>query len=178
MNMPGGSRKNSGFTLLEVLIVLLIFALVMTVVYPSLSRVFDVQFKSSTRILAGTVQYAFNQAAMQKNYVRLHYNIDTNEYWITTLTETGEFLEDPLSIIGRTQLPVGVRFEDVVTLHAGKIDEGETTTMFLPTGMAEPSVIHIASESGEVFTLIVKPLSGRCEILEGYIDLEGMEQTP
>jgi len=160
-------------------VVLLVIGLLLGIAYPNMNRVFDVKFKSSARILAGTIQYAFNSAAMQKTYVRLHYSIDTGEYWITTFTqeseETGEFVEDPLAIVSRNELPVGVKFEDIVTLSAGKIDEGETTTMFMPTGMAEPTVIHLGNEDGEIFTILVKPLSGRSEILDGYIDLEEME---
>jgi prepilin-type N-terminal cleavage/methylation domain-containing protein len=168
--------RRRGFTLLELLIVITIVAVVIGIGLPRFQSVFDVQIKSAVRKLIGTIQYTFHEAAIKKGTYRLVYNIDEQMYSLTRLAMTGEFLQEDGSMVQQEILPQGIYFTDVVTLHAGKIDKGETFTQFFPNGFAEPTVIHLHDEYGAEYTLIVQPLTGRTEVYDRYLDVvEGEE---
>lgn len=169
--VPFCTTPRRGFTLLEILVVIAIAATIVAIGLPRFQSVFDVQIKSAIRRLIGTIRYTFHESAITKGYYRLIYNIDEQRYTVKRLAMTGEFLQEDSSLVQEEQLPVGIYFEDVVTMHAGKIDEGETFTQFFPNGFAEHTVIHLRDEYGSQYTLLIQPLTGRVEVMEGYIDI-------
>ena len=169
--------RTGGFTLLEIMIVVTIMAIVVGIGLPRFQSIFDVQIKSAIRRLVGTVRFTFNEAAMKKGFYRLFYDINENQYYVQRLAVTGEFLEEETSMLKKQTLPAGIMFEDVVTIHAGKIDEGVTFTQFFPNGYAERTVIHLKDAYETQYSLVIHPLTGRVEVFDRYIDIvEGQIQ--
>ncbi len=70
------------------------------------------------------------------------------------------------------RLPEDLRFVDVETAehNEGKETEGKKLTMFVPQGYATPTWIHIQDDSGALYTVVVHPLLGRAEILDGRVE--------
>jgi general secretion pathway protein H len=69
-------NKESGFTLIELTIVVLLLGLFSALVVPRLPGVGEDGLKSSARRIAGTVKYFFNEAALTGRPHRLEYNLD------------------------------------------------------------------------------------------------------
>jgi hypothetical protein len=73
-----------------------------------------------------------------------------------------------------THLPEGLRFRDVETDLSGmeRVSEGRALTPFLPQGYAIPTMIHLADDAGNEYTIQIHPLLGRAEIIDGRQELE------
>jgi general secretion pathway protein H len=160
-----------GFTLIEVSVFLLIVAVLLAFVTPRFRALTEYELKSSSRRLAGTIKYLFNQAAIRHSDYRLNYDLKKDEYWVTYWDdEAGEFKEDLSTLSSRVRLPDTIHFEDIVTQHRGKIYEGETFTQFFPNGWVEETIIHLGDTRERHYSLLVMPLTGKVRIYDHYID--------
>ncbi|GAB6063672.1 hypothetical protein [Deferrisoma palaeochoriense] len=69
-----------------------------------------------------------------------------------------------------TRLPEGVRFRDVETALEGAVSQGRALTRFLPQGYATPTWVHLEIGEDREVTLVVHPMLGRAEIVEGRVE--------
>ncbi len=75
-------RAEAGFTLIEMVVVLLLAALVITLAVPQFKARTDADLKHSALKLAATIEYTFNQAAFRRETYRLHYDLGSSRYWL------------------------------------------------------------------------------------------------
>jgi len=167
--------RRRGFTLLELMVVLVIIGTVMTIAIPRMSDMFEVTLKSAMRKLAGAVQFCFNESVIKQTPLRLNFDPLTGEYWLTYLAtqgNTGEFVVAENDVFEHDQLPNGVFFIDIVTPHdiEKRVEGDDIYIGFYPTGFAERGVIHLGSQDGRQYTLLIKPLNGKVIVFEGYVD--------
>ena len=80
-------------------------------------------------------------------------------------TEQGRQLRD-------YTFPDTVRVVDVIDGQGTKTREGQAATHFHPTGLAEPSTIHLTGYDEQHMTLMIEPLAGSVKVLHGYVDPE------
>ncbi len=76
------NRNDTGFTLVELLVVVALMAAIGTMAIPSLSSVFKLSLGSTTRELATTVRHAYNAALMTKKVHRLVFDLKERQYWV------------------------------------------------------------------------------------------------
>ena len=192
-------QSESGFSLLELLVVVALMALIGTMAVPSISNVFKLSLGSTTRDIATTVRYAYNAAMMTKKVHRLVFDLKDHRYWVevgpqTLLMDTeeskardernkkfGSKSEDKkddgpsfslASYVTRkkNELPRGVTFEDVTTEQSkDPITEGMAYTHFFPHGVIEQTVIHLKDTSNHQATLVLAPIVGRTRVIERYV---------
>jgi len=74
--------------------------------------------------------------------------------------------------VGEVKLPEGLHFADIETSLDGMVYEERAFTRFVPQGYATPTWIHIADEDDNQFTLIINPLTGVTEIVDGRVRME------
>lgn len=75
-------KNLSGFTLVELLIVIAIIGLVGGMSLPSISGVFKISLSSSTREIASLIKEAYNTTMMTKKVHRIVFDLKTGEYWM------------------------------------------------------------------------------------------------
>jgi len=176
-------RLHGGFTLLELLVVLLVIGTVITIALPRFQDMFEVRLKSSMRYMIGTIKFCFNESIIRQTPLRLFFDLENGTYWIAVLKvtgDTGEFVLLPSDLATPRHIPDGVRIIDVVTAHdIEKRTEGEGIFIeFYPNGFVEKAVIHLGDYYNRQYTLLTKPLTGGVEIFDDYIDFVSLVKNP
>ncbi|MEK7791303.1 MAG: type II secretion system protein [Deltaproteobacteria bacterium] len=187
-------KPQAGMTLIEILIVVALIAAFTTFALPRLRSNLNLNLKKQARLLSGTVQFLYNQAAVKNQVYRLHYDLDNHKYWIESSTDkvffkteedekrnqrerkppTAKFQIDTTTIKKPVQLEKKIRFKDIRTQAKSEpIRSGDAYTHFFPHGYAERSEIRLQSATGQVFTIVVNPLTGRAKVYDR--DLEAKE---
>lgn len=164
----GRSNEASGFTLVELAVVLVILAVILGLVLPEASSFFfRSDLKASSRQLAGTLAYARSQAMLEGRLWELTLDLDTDSFWAAAVDE--EDAPDLTAVKKRT-LAGEVRFMDVKKLPDENKRAGRVVLHFHPKGLVEPAVIHLAGPGKQIRTLFIKPFNGRLVAQEGYLE--------
>jgi general secretion pathway protein H len=170
-----GVCNNTGFTLIELAMVMLVIAIVMAVAMPRVGGMLDRQQTQRTiNVLRGTVRYLQARAALTKRVYRLMVDLDRHVLSVCYLDpqDTEGCRHERTRELRDYALPEAVHILDVVTPQGEKIRAGIAHTHFHPSGFAEPSIIHLGSDNQQRFTLMIEPLSGRIKVYDGYVELE------
>ena len=171
---PIGSEPGAriaGFTLIELIVVLVILSITAALVVPRLPSSGGMALKSSARSTAALLRYLGERSTGSKHVYRLHLNISENSIKVTRKLPSGEEIppEDPL--LSRKVLENGVVIADVQSPRFGKVTEGEVLIDFGATGLSEFLTLHLHSAHGESFTIAGYPDGGKVKLLAGYEEL-------
>lgn len=178
---------NSGFTLIEILLVLGIIGLIMSIGLPAIQTVTTQRINSTTRRLTGMVKTVRNDAILLNLVHRLVINLDDQQYWIEQQKTPG-LLSDPTieqendDVPQRSpfvyadkynekpvDVPAGVRFDAVMTEQFGLLKEGTVYIHFFPNGFVEQSILYLARASSDdiYYSLVIRPTAGKVDIEAG-----------
>ena len=160
---------DSGFTLIEMTLVVLIIGIMALLLLPRLTGLSGGNFKTVTRHLIGTIQTLRDEAESRQKILRLNFNLSSQLYDISVLKENGEFVPYQTESLGKVQLPAQIYLKDVVTLRQGKVTEGTAYLFFYPLGRVEKTYLHF-EENGRLVTLKVFSLSGKVKLYDGYFE--------
>lgn len=145
--------KNRGFSLLEIIVVVVLLASASAIVLPSFSGAFkSLQVETAGRDMATVMKKARSYAVGRQKPYRV--NISLNEY-------SGEAVEYMMADeYGRAikiyPLPEGVRF--VSGERFGEILTGGVS--FYPSGRSSGAVFYLSNEQGKQVRIIVDPITG------------------
>ena len=159
-----GARRapdaSSGFTLLELSVVLLIFGIAASFLAPRLRDPESAALAASAARLATTARYLYDEAAYQRVPMRLNLDLDRQVYFVTVLggdPDDPEFVPADSPLARPVALPDAVAFRDVVLPAVGIVTEGIVFAQFSPEGWADPLVVHLRSRSGADATMAIEP---------------------
>jgi len=164
-------RKQGGFTLLEISVVLLIIGLLIALVIPRLPDITSSRLQASADKLAVTMGYLSDEAALRGHIYRLSLDLDGGgwEVRVTAPYATGEiatgFVENWDPYIRSESLPPEVRFESVDS-GTNRYQSGIAELFFTPDGNGLPVKI-VLSGNDEAYTVSYDPLSGRTGVFSG-----------
>jgi hypothetical protein len=111
-----------------------------------------------------------SEAVREQQIFILHFDLESNNYWIESGAMSVE--ERLISRENAFSLPSGVNIIDVWLKGIGKRMAGETAIRFTKKGYVQQSAIHLGSEDGRRFTLVLSPLLGKVQVLENYVEFE------
>jgi len=165
-----GKRDREGFTLIELMVVIVVLGVMMTLIIPQLGNIGDANLKRSTRHLTGMISFLRDEAQAKKKVYRLRFDIQGGKYWAEEFTvlssDTAEFKRLQTAMTNEGGLAGQTSFKDV---QVGSHPD-DPYMLFTPDGWVEPAFIHLRNGDDKLFTLIVKPLTGNTELREGEVE--------
>ena len=143
-------NKYSGFTLIEVLVVLGILTLLLAIIPPSLPNVItSTKVKTATRDIAASLKITRSQAINQQREARLTLNVKNK------LIHLGKQQK-------RLELPEGTELS-LVTASTEQRSEDEGSILFFPDGSSTGGRIEVAYAQDR-FMIDVNWLTGKIKI--------------
>jgi general secretion pathway protein H len=162
--------KSKGFTLIELMVVIVVLGVMMTLIIPQLGNIGDANLKRSARHLTGMISFLRDEAQAKKKVYRLRFDIQGGKYWAEEFTilskDTAEFKRLQTAMTNEGSLAGQTSFKDV---QVGSHPD-DPYMLFTPDGWVEPAFIHLRNSDDKVFTLMVKPLTGNTELREGEVE--------
>jgi Tfp pilus assembly protein FimT len=156
--------------MVELTMVILVLGIIMVMVRPRFAGMLErQQLRSTINVIHGTVRYLQAYAALTKRVYRLTFDLDRQVISVcyytgeTCIQETSRELRDYV-------LPATVHVLDVVSPQGIKTRAGEAATHFHPTGLAEPSLVHLVTDSNQKATLVIEPFAGRVKVFNEYVE--------
>ena len=186
------SNTVMGFTLLELILVLVIIGLLTSLVAPAITSLAGLKLKAATRRVAAGLRYARSQAVNTGSDYQVVLNLEKGEMTIECLEEEerpyrddvegGEYQGGWEEVIGgeeilqpRTQKKKTYQIPKEVTLAKVIVedvevyqddDEAETWIAFYPNGSCSGGEIYLTNDRERVFKIALNFLTGIVEISE------------
>jgi type II secretion system protein H len=194
--MAKAKFSNSGFTLIEILIVIGLVALVTTIAIPSLTNVFRQSNEGFARQTALLLREARDRALLTDKLIRLRIDLTKQEFWLEEassnylLPKTSERISDRKSDEEKAKqegeafrqvkeltrekraVPKTMKLTEVITpRQKDPVKEGMVDVYFFNNGNADGVTIRFETEekTGQVITL--NPITGQSRIVA-----EGVKQ--
>ena len=135
-----------GFTLLEILVVLVLLSLLIAVAVPALGALSGVHLRSQTGLLTGAIRDTYARTALQGRSSRMVMDFDKNAWWIEEADAVARLHSTKLGVDkdGKGKLdPVDERLEDI---DANTDDEEDRTKLEL---LGPPPFKPVEGEDGQ-----------------------------
>jgi general secretion pathway protein H len=140
-----------GFSLLELIVVVLVIALALTVSYPSLSRgSAALHLRSCSRDILNTFRYAREKAITEQT--GMFVTVDKEKQMLTMSDNLG-------GGIRRYTMPRDVKISRIA-LAGKEIVDGPMIVRFLTNGSTDDAEVLLKSDTGPVLRIITDPMAG------------------
>ncbi len=149
-------NPKSGFTLIELIVVIFIISLATALIMPSFWGTEKTAVKTEARHISSALRYIYDEAVAKKQIYVLDINLDEESWGFKSKNESRRF-----------EIKDNVEIRDVIIPSHGEISRGEVIIEFGPMGPDEPIIVHLKKGESE-YTIIFNQLNGRTKIIEGY----------
>ena len=167
---PRNIAGQSGFTLIEIAVVMAIIAMVMLLVIPRLPSSDQENLKISARTLASTLRYLQERAATtsSRSGYYLMFEPGTETVKIFEIAGDGNSKEPGDPLLQKSPIKEGITVADVRIPHLGKIVDGQLRVDVGVGGLRDFVTVHLRSPGGQFWTVMAFPSSGKVKAFEGY----------
>ncbi|MDD2897919.1 MAG: type II secretion system protein [Desulfuromonadaceae bacterium] len=168
MPRPRCEKSRSGFTLIEIAVVMAIIGMVLLLVVPRLPTTDQENLKISARTVASTIRYLQERAATSRIAYYLSIEPGTDSLKIVEIGGDGSAKtpEDPY--LQKSPLKEGIVVSDVRIPRLGKVNNGQLRVDVGVAGIRDFVTIHLRSEAGQFWTVMIFPSGGKVKAFEGY----------
>ena len=153
-------RRPDGYILVELLAVMLLFAVALAVAAPILSNSYrEAGFRAAVRTIAAKLTYTHRQSVAKGKTMRVAFDVRGGASWIETETGPGVFRMENRNTDARQPLPTGVRF---LSMEGPGIEPAMPAyyATFYPDGTAQSRRITIQGPGKTNYELTVQPATG------------------
>lgn len=157
--------NSMGFTLLELLVVLIIISLMSVMVVPKLAGPLDnLKLKTSANKLAAVLRFARNQAATEKIIVSALFDYKNGRISIVSAPVKSS-IDNIQSIDEAYDLPEGIKVESIDYNDSKKAGDNEFIRFF-PSGGSSGGTITLVNEKGGRKKLDIDFITGGVKLLD------------
>lgn len=165
-----GKKADKGFTLIELAIVIVVFGVMLALIIPRLGEMGEANLKRSARHLTGMIRFLKDESQARKAVFRLRFDVNEGRYWTEVMTvmddQSVEFVRFSSEVASEGSLSGQTTFRDVrISSHPD-----DPFIQFTPDGWVEKAFIYLNDGDDKTFTLIVNPLTGGTELLDGQVE--------
>jgi prepilin-type N-terminal cleavage/methylation domain-containing protein len=160
---------SSGFTLMELLVVIVLMGVILAFAVPSTRDVLtgDNLKKASRQLMGMEKKLRVEAVRDQMDYI-LCIDLPSSTYWVVASDITPEKQDE---IKKRPQhLPSGVVILDIVEENNKKQSKDEVRIKFGKKNICSPAVIHLAYEENRM-TMVINPFLGVTDVYDKYVDI-------
>jgi len=152
-----GKELGTGFTLIELIVVIFIISITMALIVPSVWQTEKDILKTEANRIGSTLRYVYDESIGKKQAYLFKVNFDKRIWGFESEAVSRNF-----EIKGTP----GIR--DIIVPSLGEVSYGEVIIRFGPMGAQEPITLHLKNGKTD-YTVMFNHLSGRVKILEGYV---------
>ena len=163
-----------GFTLLELLVVLVIISLMSALIAPKITgTMVNLKLKTASKKVSAALRYARSNAASEKRTYAAAFDLDRNRLSIFTAPiDGGENDEEPAEDEKESapgpkvyDLPEGIRVEKGVAGNE-EVDSGLFQILFFPNGSSSGGDVILANDRGRWYKISVDFITGVVQLGE------------
>jgi prepilin-type N-terminal cleavage/methylation domain-containing protein len=158
-----------GYTFVELMVVIVLIGVMLTLTVPRLRETLLTDtLKRSARKMVGTIKFLRNEAVREHRPYVLYFDMESGKFWADSpdMTEEERIKAKKLAF----SFPKEVHIMDVWLKGEGKKGNGEAQIIFNKRGYVRQSAIHMGSEDGRKYTIVLNPFLGRVQVLEEYVE--------
>jgi general secretion pathway protein H len=164
--------KRTGFTLFELLVVLILISLIMSFVGPRLFKSLNRRnIESTARQIAASLRYARSGAVSEKLPYRALFDMDANRLTIERYAPPAEDASEPeAESHEKTKvftLTSGIRFNKGISFGGETVENGIFEMIFYPAGGTSGGEIFLMDEEKRTFRIVVDMITGSVTINQG-----------
>jgi len=169
-------NRTTGFTLFELLVVLVLIALITSLVGPRLINPLNRRnIESTARQIAAILRYARSGAVTEKVPYRAIFNMDTDqlaiEQYRTEEEAPSNLATNPELESGIYNFAPGIRLDKGILLDGQTVDAGVFEMMFFPMGGTSGGEVILSDKENRRFSIAVDMITGSVTVKkEGLAD--------
>jgi type II secretory pathway pseudopilin PulG len=164
---PYPLRASTGFTILEIIIVLFLLVGLLGIVLPRISL--EENLSSVGRRMVGTVRSLQSLAMSTQKTVRLYVDIDRGVYWPMILDGNQEKVPTDAAWTTPVNLPATIRFSDILAAQEKKAS-GRVDLSFYPTGRIDSATMHLVDGRNNILAIAIEPVTGAIRMSDERIE--------
>jgi general secretion pathway protein H len=165
ISKTGTSTEQTGFTLIELVVVISLLSIFALISLPLLTNQGDGGQRQAMRRLAGQVKLLYNEAALTRDIHLLTFNLDEDSFSTFRMERSGGQLEKVPVAEARSLAPL--RIEQIQVAGKGSFRSGEVTVRIYPQGWMEETWIQLENAATQITTLNFVPMTGSTRIYDG-----------
>lgn len=156
-------KKNQrGFTLIEIMVVIVVLSLVSIISLPLLAYRGEGNERLKLRRIAGTVKQLYNEATLTRDEHLLTFDFSRNSLLTFRLRSSSGMVEkEPF---GRELMLAPLQIKQIVIEGKGTFRTGQVSVRVLPLGWMEQTRLLVGKENGDEVLLDFSPLTGSVTI--------------
>ncbi len=166
MLQTGPLTNRQGFTLVELLVVIVLLSLVSFISLPLFTNQGDGDERLILRRVAGTVKQLYNEATLTRDEYLLTFDFNRNSLLVFRLRSSSGTVEK--ESFGRELMLAPLRMKKVDIKGRGTFHTGQVSVRIFPLGWMEQTSLLVRKENGTELQLEFSPLTGSITIDDEY----------